>query len=222
MNDLETIVGEQTIIQGDLRGDEDLTVLGRVEGSITLTKTLIVESQGIVQADMDVKNAEISGVVVGNIVASEFVRINDGGRMVGDISAPRVIVVSGASFRGHVDMGNMEARRSDAAQRPTPTRIPSPASRPSFRKESTARPQPAPRATPARTQARATKPAHAPATPAPKEPARNRPAKPGKPAEPKSSTGAGSGRSPAKGKPARKPPKPPSAVKGKKKVKKRR
>ncbi|MCD6499585.1 MAG: polymer-forming cytoskeletal protein [Deltaproteobacteria bacterium] len=216
MNELETIVGEQTIIQGDLRGDEDLTVLGRVEGSVTLTKTLIVESQGIVQADMDVRNAEISGVVVGNIVASEYVRINDGGRMVGDISAPRVIVVSGASFRGHVDMGNMAAPRSDAASHPVPSRAPaSPASRPSFRQEST-RPQPTPRPVPTRAPARATKPAPSPATK--NEPTRSRPAKP---AAPKSPAKSGT-RSTPKGKPARKPPKPPSAVKGKKKVKKRR
>ena len=88
-----TIVGESILINGKLEGDEDLTVRGRVEGAITLTKTLIVEPSGVVKANAAVRNAIISGVVVGNISASESVHLTREGRMVGDIQAPRVITV---------------------------------------------------------------------------------------------------------------------------------
>src|SRR5262249_39329452 len=33
--------------------------------------------------------------------------------MVGDIKAPRVIIVAGAAFRGRVDMGDMESERAE-------------------------------------------------------------------------------------------------------------
>ena len=38
-----TVIGQSILISGKLTGDEDLTVQGRVEGELTLTRTLIVE-----------------------------------------------------------------------------------------------------------------------------------------------------------------------------------
>ena len=89
---------------------------GRVEGELSLTRTLIVEASGVVKANVAVKNAVISGVVVGNITATESVELTPDGRMVGDIRSPRVIIVDGASFRGRVDMGEL------APGRPLPER----------------------------------------------------------------------------------------------------
>ena len=114
-----TVVGPSILISGKLTGDEDLTVRGRVEGELTLSRTLIVEPSGIVKANVAVKNAIISGVVVGNINATESVELTKEGRMVGDIRAPRVIIVDGASFRGRVDMGDVEPGRLPAGGRPT-------------------------------------------------------------------------------------------------------
>lgn len=118
-----TIIGPSILISGKLSGDEDLTVRGRVEGELSLTRTLIVEPSGIVKANVAVKNAIVSGVVVGNITVTELVELTKEGRMVGDIRSPRVIIVDGASFRGRVDMGNAEPR--PASERP--------ATRPAYR-----------------------------------------------------------------------------------------
>ncbi len=115
-----TVIGPSILISGKLTGDEDLTVRGRVEGELSLTKTLIVEPSGIVKANVAVRNAIVSGVVVGNITATESVELTKEGRMVGDIRSPRVIIVDGASFRGRVDMGNAEPRA--ATERPTTQR----------------------------------------------------------------------------------------------------
>jgi len=115
---LSTVIGESILISGNLEGDEDLTIRGRVEGSIRLNRTLIVEASGIVKADVSVKDAVISGVVVGNVTASDSVQITAEGRMVGDLSAPRVIIVDGASFRGRVDMGDFESSRATPAEKP--------------------------------------------------------------------------------------------------------
>jgi cytoskeletal protein CcmA (bactofilin family) len=121
-----TVIGPSILINGKLTGDEDLTVRGRVEGELALTRTLIVEPSGVVKANVSVKNAVVSGVVVGNIAATESVELTRDGRMVGDIRSPRVIIVDGASFRGRVDMGEL------APGRPLPER-PRTLARPSVR-----------------------------------------------------------------------------------------
>lgn len=114
---IATVIGESITVSGNLTGDEDLTVQGRVEGSITLSRTLILETSGIIKADVKVKNAIISGVVVGNLTASDSVELTAECRMVGDISAPRVIIVEGASFRGRVDMGDLDMPRAEGVER---------------------------------------------------------------------------------------------------------
>jgi cytoskeletal protein CcmA (bactofilin family) len=138
--DGSTIIGESILISGSLAGDEDLTVRGRVEGTLTLTRTLVVEPTGMVKAEVQVKNCVIAGVVVGNVTASESVEITKEGRMVGDIAAPRVIIVDGASFRGRIDMGEVDV----GGERPVARAETRPAARPAARPAVTARPAPAP------------------------------------------------------------------------------
>ncbi len=120
-----TIIGKSVQVRGNLSGDEDLHVLGRVEGSLELDRTLVVAESGVVKAEVSVRNAVVSGVVVGNIQASESVEITREGRMVGDIAAPRVIIVDGASFRGNVDMGDVANMpvRLPRRERPQPTPV---------------------------------------------------------------------------------------------------
>jgi cytoskeletal protein CcmA (bactofilin family) len=185
-----TVVGPSILISGKLTGDEDLTVRGRVEGELTLSKALIVETTGVVKANVAVKNAIVSGVVVGNINATESVELTREGRMVGDIRAPRVIIVDGASFRGRVDMGEVEPGRVPVSRpttaRPTvrpgssvPTRPATPSARPTTgarpapppppaaRPASKPLPPPPPAAAPAATGASAAAPKTEPSTPVP-------------------------------------------------------
>jgi cytoskeletal protein CcmA (bactofilin family) len=128
MSEPMTIIGTNTFVNGNLEGDEDLTVEGRVEGSINLSKTLTVEVGGVVRANINVRNAVVSGILVGNVTAQESVHVTEQGRVVGDISAPRVILVDGASFRGNIDMGDFDVDRATEgftpkAARKAPARV---------------------------------------------------------------------------------------------------
>ncbi len=145
MGDTRTVIGAATRISGQLEGDEDLTIQGRVDGKIRLTRTLTVEPAGVVVADVDVKDLVVSGVLVGNVTASDSVHLTERGRMVGDINAPRVIIVAGASFRGRVDMGDMDgarAERSAPARRENPAVSSAAALRPAARVEARNAPRP--------------------------------------------------------------------------------
>jgi len=112
-----TVIDESTRISGKLEGDEDVRVKGHVEGEIRLSETLFVEEGGVVVANLAVKVAMVSGVVFGNIEASERVHLTETGRMVGDIAAPRVILIGGAAFRGRIDMGDTELEQAEATGR---------------------------------------------------------------------------------------------------------
>ena len=115
-----TAIGPTIVIKGKLRSDEDLIVKGRVEAEISSSKALLVENSGIIKANVRVKSARISGVLVGNITAEERVEIAPDGRMVGDITAPKIIINDGAAFRGRIDMQSFEEGKKPAAAAHTP------------------------------------------------------------------------------------------------------
>ncbi|MBN2497509.1 MAG: polymer-forming cytoskeletal protein [Deltaproteobacteria bacterium] len=170
MADSNTVVGESILIKGNLEGDEDLTVQGHIEGSIQLHKTLIIEPGGVVKAEVSVANAVVSGIMVGNLLASDSVELTETGRMVGDIRAPRVIINEGALFRGQVDMGDLEMPRPSTGVKPS--------YRPAPRRMEPTRPRLEPVARPAPKPA---PPKAAPPPKAPPKPARPEPTKVVKP-----------------------------------------
>jgi cytoskeletal protein CcmA (bactofilin family) len=111
-----TTIGPTIVIKGKLKSDEDLIVRGRIEAEISSSKALFIENSGIIKANVSVKSAKISGVVVGNITAEERIEIAADGRVVGDLMAPRIIISDGAAFRGRIDMQNFEeAHKHDKA-----------------------------------------------------------------------------------------------------------
>jgi cytoskeletal protein CcmA (bactofilin family) len=121
-----TAIGPTIIIKGKLRSDEDLIVRGRIEAEISSSKALLVENSGIIKANIRVKSARISGVLVGNVTAEELVEIAPDGRMVGDLTAPKIIINDGAAFRGRIDMQNFdEASEPKAKAEPSaPAKLP--------------------------------------------------------------------------------------------------
>ncbi|HEY0706474.1 MAG TPA: polymer-forming cytoskeletal protein [Polyangia bacterium] len=104
-----TVIGPLTRVSGELRGGDDVLVQGRIDGRVTLTSTLTIEDGAIVQADIEARIVLVSGVVVGNINATEELRLSPRARVVGDLTAPRVIMEAGAAFRGRLDMGDIQA-----------------------------------------------------------------------------------------------------------------
>ncbi|CAN5784876.1 hypothetical protein BH23GEM9_BH23GEM9_29200 [soil metagenome] len=98
-------IGPSISIRGDVTGDEDLLIQGRVEGSVELKQHAItIGPEGNVKADISGRVVTVEGTVEGNLRADEQVVLRSAARVIGDISAPRVILEDGAYFRGGVDM----------------------------------------------------------------------------------------------------------------------
>ena len=105
MDDQKTIMGPTLEIEGEIEGDEDLVIQGKVTGKIVSRKDLTIDESGRVEATVSTKTLAVSGMVVGNVEASERVEVLKDGKMIGDIKAPRVIIADGAKFKGHIEMG---------------------------------------------------------------------------------------------------------------------
>ncbi len=99
------VIGAGIQIKGEIAGTEDLTVNGRVEGTVELADhQLTVGSTGRLQANLSANRVTINGDVQGDIVGSEKVIVSSTGRVRGNIVAPRVSLEDGAKFKGSIDM----------------------------------------------------------------------------------------------------------------------
>jgi len=98
-------IGQSIQIKGELTGNEDLTIEGKVDGKIFLKDhNLTVGANGKITADVHAKNVMVVGEVIGNITADDKVEIAETGSMKGDVVAPRVVLADGARFKGSIDM----------------------------------------------------------------------------------------------------------------------
>jgi cytoskeletal protein CcmA (bactofilin family) len=98
------VIGPQIRIQGELSGDEDVLVEGKVEGKISMTKTVRIGPSAQVNADVKAHTIIVAGKVVGNLTADR-VEIVASGSLEGNIRSPKVSIAEGAQFKGSVDMG---------------------------------------------------------------------------------------------------------------------
>ena len=98
-------IGPSIEIRGELTGDEDLTIEGRVEGKIDLKEHgVTIGPQGQVRAEVHGRMIVVEGEVEGNLTAEEQILIRRSGRVRGDLAAPRVHLEDGAHFKGAIDM----------------------------------------------------------------------------------------------------------------------
>ena len=103
------MIGSTITIKGDITGDENLLIEGKVEGTINLNnKDLTIGQSGRVHANITAKEIIIEGEVQGDISGNEKVIISKTGKVQGNIIAPRVKLEDGANFKGRIDMNPTE------------------------------------------------------------------------------------------------------------------
>ena len=104
------LIGPTILIKGDLSGEEDLLIEGRVEGKIELKKhNVTIGKNGRIKADVFGKVVSIEGEVHGNLFGEDQLILRQTSTVRGNITAPRVVLEDGANFKGSIDMSPKEA-----------------------------------------------------------------------------------------------------------------
>jgi len=120
-----SVIGASTVVNGHVRGEGSLEILGRVEGDVTVTGDLVVGPSGRVRGNISAAQLTVAGQVQGELRGTEAVLVERGARVVGDIASPRIGIAPGALVRGHVQTDGeiaLASAASTAQRRPTPAR----------------------------------------------------------------------------------------------------
>lgn len=113
---LSGFVGHGTTLTGETNFQMMLRVDGHLTGSVSSEGgTLIVGTNGEVDANIAVSAAMINGTVNGDIVATDRIQLGRTAKVVGNIQTPRLVLEDGAILEGGCSM--LQAR--DAEEKKT-------------------------------------------------------------------------------------------------------
>lgn len=101
---INTIIGNNSKIEGVLTASESTRIDGVLEGKIVSDSSVIIGESGIVRGDITAVEILVAGVVYGNLIAKERIEMTSTGRILGDLITKTLVIDEGASFKGNCTM----------------------------------------------------------------------------------------------------------------------
>lgn len=99
-----THIGENISIKGDITGNNNVRVAGKVNGSIIIQGDIVIERSGTIEGEIQAKNVTVAGKITGNIECSEKLTLEQSSKLVGNIKTKQLIIENGAHFQGNCSM----------------------------------------------------------------------------------------------------------------------
>jgi len=99
-----TFLGKDTRFEGKLRFQGTMRMDGYFKGEVHAQGNLIIGEKALVEGDLNVSYASVSGEVHGNIVAEQRVDLRAPSKVFGNIQAPAVVMEEGVIFEGTTKM----------------------------------------------------------------------------------------------------------------------
>lgn len=104
---VDSLIGRQTEILGDVRFSGGLHLDGRIKGTVSVSggdasATLSISETGAVEGDIRVPNVILNGTVVGDVRATEKLVLNAKARVNGNVHYKLLQMEPGATINGQL------------------------------------------------------------------------------------------------------------------------
>lgn len=102
---INTIIGHGAVVEGALTVPHGIRVDGHLKGDLRSAGMLIVGEDGVIEADVKVRDATISGKIIGDVDADGKIHLKTQAVLLGKIKTRLLVVEEGAVFRGNCESG---------------------------------------------------------------------------------------------------------------------
>ena len=99
------LIGNGTTIKGDIESNGDIRIDGHLIGSLKSNGKVVVGPTGVMEGDLNCKQAEIAGAVKGNITTEELTALKSTSKVEVDLNTKQLLIEVGAQFTGKCVMG---------------------------------------------------------------------------------------------------------------------
>ena len=105
-------------ISGKLSFETPARIDGQVDGEINAKDSLTIGESAVVAAQIKADSVIVAGKVSGDITAVHRIEIRPSAKVLGNITAPTLVINEGALFEGHCAMAGRGPRRSQGDSLP--------------------------------------------------------------------------------------------------------
>jgi cytoskeletal protein CcmA (bactofilin family) len=113
-NVIESLIGPNTFIKGDIEFSGSLRIDGHVKGNITTAKdldsTLVVAESGKIEGEVHATHVVLDGMIVGPVEVTDFLELQPKARIIGDVRYKQIEIHLGATIDGKLEHGDGEAK----------------------------------------------------------------------------------------------------------------
>ncbi|MBR1513321.1 MAG: polymer-forming cytoskeletal protein [Bacteroidales bacterium] len=103
------LLGQGTTIKGDIESNGDIRIDGHLIGSLKSNGKVVIGQTGVMEGDLTCKQAEVSGVVKGNITTEELTALKSTSKVEVDLNTKQLLIEVGAQFTGKCVMGQQSS-----------------------------------------------------------------------------------------------------------------
>lgn len=107
------IIGNGTIIKGEIESNGDIRIDGKVVGILKSTGKIVLGQNGVIEGDIFCKQADLSGHVKGKLIVDELTSMKSTSNVEGELVTKQLYIEIGAKFNGKCEMGNTEVPKAE-------------------------------------------------------------------------------------------------------------
>jgi cytoskeletal protein CcmA (bactofilin family) len=101
---LNSVIGPGSIFEGKFYISGSLRIDGKFQGEIKTEDELVVGETGKVKTNIKARSVVIAGTMIGNIQATEEVRLEKNGKLLGDVETPILYLTPGVIAKGMMNI----------------------------------------------------------------------------------------------------------------------
>ena len=105
-----TLLGKNLKIKGNVSGNGDIIILGKLEGEFNVKGALQVAEPASVTGEVKANNITVKGSVEGTITAVDKIHLDPTAKIKGHINSPKISVMDGALFDGEINMSTQSTK----------------------------------------------------------------------------------------------------------------
>ena len=110
-------LGASLVVKGEISGDEDLQIDGKVDGPVSLQNHRLTVGRGAqLNSMINAREVVVYGKAVGDILVRDRVEIKKDGEVIGNIVTSRISIEDGAYFKGHIEIERKQTARSERVE----------------------------------------------------------------------------------------------------------
>jgi cytoskeletal protein CcmA (bactofilin family) len=98
------LVGNGTVIKGDIRANGDMRIDGTVIGSVHAKGKVVIGTTGNVEGEISCQSADFSGTVKAKITVTDLLIMKATAQVTGELKVGKLAIEPGAKYSGNCSM----------------------------------------------------------------------------------------------------------------------